>query len=79
MYRGKGCLACGFTGLRGRVALYETMPVTAEIRSLICEGRYGDISEMATRQGMKSLREIGLRKVIEGTTTVEEVLRITSD
>lgn len=79
LYRGKGCLACGFTGWRGRVALYETMPVTAEIRGLISEGRYGDISALATRQGMKSLRETGLGKVIDGTTTVEEVLRITSD
>jgi type IV pilus assembly protein PilB len=78
-YRGKGCPSCNFTGLRGRVALYETMPVSPEIRALIMEGRYGDIQEEAQRQGMKTLREVGFIKVVNGITTIEEVLRVTED
>jgi type IV pilus assembly protein PilB len=78
LYRSRGCLACGFVGLRGRIALYETMPMTREIRAAIVAGQYGEIQALAERQGMKPLRAIGLEKVIDGITTVAEVLRVTS-
>ena len=77
-YRGKGCQSCSFTGMKGRVAIYETMPVSQEIRDLIL--RNADVNEIrgvAQSQGMKTLRQNGLAKVLEGTTTVEEVLRVT--
>jgi type IV pilus assembly protein PilB len=77
-YKGRGCAACNFTGMKGRVAIYEVMPVSQEIRDLILKNApVTDIRVMAQAQGMKSLRQSGLLKVMEGTTTVEEVLRVT--
>jgi type IV pilus assembly protein PilB len=77
-YKGKGCQTCNFTGMKGRVAIYEVMPVTADLRTVILRnGSTSEIREMAQAQGMKTLRQSGLMKVIEGTTTVEEVLRVT--
>ncbi len=77
-YRGKGCQTCNFTGLKGRVAIYEVMPVTQEIRDLVLRNADSqEIRELAQRQGMRTLRQNALRKVIEGTTTLEEVVRVT--
>ncbi len=78
VYKGKGCPTCNFTGMKGRVAIYEVMPVTQEIRDLILRNApASEIREVARQQGMKTLRETGLIKVLEGTTAVEEVLRVT--
>ncbi len=78
LYRGKGCQACSFTGMRGRVAIYEVMPVSQEIRELILRNAStGEIRDVARSQGMRSLRQNGLQKVLDGVTTVEEVLRVT--
>jgi type II secretory ATPase GspE/PulE/Tfp pilus assembly ATPase PilB-like protein len=64
--------------MKGRVAIYEVMPVTEDLRTVILKnGTTSEIREMAQTQGMKTLRQSGLMKVIEGTTTVEEVLRVT--
>ncbi|MFQ5827714.1 MAG: type IV-A pilus assembly ATPase PilB [Candidatus Methylomirabilia bacterium] len=77
-YRGKGCQVCNFTGMKGRIAFYEVMPVTQEIRDLILKSApTAEIGEAARRQGMKTLREAGLTKVLDGITTMEEVLRVT--
>jgi type IV pilus assembly protein PilB len=77
-YRGKGCQQCNFTGMKGRVAIYETMPVNEEVRDLILHGAAAaELGTAAKKQGMKTLRQAGLLKVLEGTTTVEEVLRVT--
>ncbi len=77
-YKGKGCQNCNFTGMKGRVAIYEVMPGSQEIRELILRNApTAEIREVATSQGMKTLRQNALQKVIEGTTTVEEVLRVT--
>ena len=77
-FKGKGCQACNFTGMKGRVALYEVMPITEDLRTVILKGgQTAEIREMAQSQGMKTLRQAGLLKVLEGTTTVEEVLRVT--
>src|SRR5438128_523957 len=76
--RGKGCATCNFTGMKGRVAIYEVMPVTEPLRDMILKNApTADIREQAQKDGMKTLRQAGLMKVIEGTTTVEEVLRVT--
>ena len=78
LYEGRGCVACNQSGLRGRVAMYEVMPITEELRHLILKGASAaDIREMAEGQGMRTLRQAGLAKVIEGTTTMQEVLRVT--
>jgi type IV pilus assembly protein PilB len=79
-YQGKGCRECSFTGMRGRGAIYEVMPVTEEVRELISENaRTSAIRDQARAQGMRTLRESGLAKVVEGRTTVKEILRVTSD
>ena len=78
VYKGKGCDKCSGTGMKGRVALYEVMPITPEVRDMILRSApTAEIRQMAQEQGMKTLRQAGLRKVIEGVTTVEEVLRVT--
>ncbi|MBI4635481.1 MAG: type IV-A pilus assembly ATPase PilB [Candidatus Rokubacteria bacterium] len=77
-YKGKGCQACSFTGMKGRVAIYEVMPVTEELRDLILRNAPTvELREMAQTQGMKTLRQAGLQKVIDGVTTLDEVLRVT--
>jgi type IV pilus assembly protein PilB len=76
--RGKGCERCNFTGMRGRIALYELMPVTEAIRDLIVRGApVQELRATAQAQGMRTLREAGFARVLEGTTTVDEVLRVT--
>ena len=78
LFKGKGCAACSFTGMKGRVAVYEVMPITEELRDLMLRNApTADIREMALSQGMKTLRQNALQKVLEGVTTVEEVLRVT--
>jgi type IV pilus assembly protein PilB len=77
-YKGKGCATCNFTGMKGRVAIYEVMPVTQDIRDLIIRNApAAEIGETAQRQGMKTLRQNALQKVIDGGMTIEEVLRVT--
>jgi type IV pilus assembly protein PilB len=78
LFTGKGCPTCNFTGMKGRVAIYQVMPITPEIRDLILRNASAaEIRDLAQSQGMKTLRQAGLRKVIEGVTTVEEVVRVT--
>jgi type IV pilus assembly protein PilB len=77
-YRGKGCATCNFTGMKGRVAIYEVMPIGETLRDMILKNAAtAELREQAQKDGMKTLRQSGLMKVIEGTTTVEEVLRVT--
>jgi len=80
LYRGKGCRACNFTGMKGRVALYEVMPFTEEIRDLISgQAPISRVREAARQRGVKTLREAGLTKVMEGIVTLEEVVRVTAE
>jgi type IV pilus assembly protein PilB len=77
-YKGKGCQTCNFTGMKGRVAIYEVMPASPEIRDMILRNATtAEINDVARKQGMKTLRQNALQKVVEGVTTVEEVLRVT--
>ncbi len=78
-YRGRGCEKCSGTGYKGRIALYEVMPLGEELKELILEGAsVAELKRAARQAGMKSLRESGLTKIREGVTTVEEVLRVTA-
>ncbi|MBI3031101.1 MAG: type IV-A pilus assembly ATPase PilB [Candidatus Rokubacteria bacterium] len=78
LYKGKGCQACNFTGMKGRTAIYEVMPVSSEIRELILRGSSTtELRDLAQQQGMKTLRQAGLLKTLEGATTAEEILRVT--
>jgi type IV pilus assembly protein PilB len=76
--RGKGCERCNGTGYKGRVGLYEVMEITEELRELILVGASSlELKRKAVDEGMITLRRSGLRKVIEGVTTIEEVARET--
>ena len=76
-YRSVGCSACAQTGYRGRLALAELMPMTEEVERMIIEGgSVDDIHRLAVSQGMVALRQAGIRKAIDGETTLEEVLRV---
>jgi type IV pilus assembly protein PilB len=78
LYKGRGCATCSFTGMKGRVAIYEVMPISPEIRDGIVRGATtAELRETAQRQGMKTLRQAGLQKVLEGVTALDEVLRVT--
>ena len=76
--KGTGCEHCNKTGYKGRVGLYEVMEVSEELRELILVGASGlEIRRKAVDEGMITLRQSGLRKVKEGVTTIEEVVRET--
>ncbi|OGW44726.1 MAG: type II secretion system protein GspE, partial [Nitrospirae bacterium RBG_13_41_22] len=77
-YKGKGCPVCNGSGYRGRIAIYEVMPIGPELREMILEGASADeLKKTAVRMGMKTLRMSGLTKVKEGVTSIEEVMRVT--
>jgi type IV pilus assembly protein PilB len=76
--KGKGCEKCNNTGFKGRVGLYEVMEVTEELRELILVGASSlELRRKAIEEGMLTLRMSGLRKVQEGVTTIDEVVRET--
>jgi type IV pilus assembly protein PilB len=76
--KGVGCDRCNMTGYKGRVGLYEVMEVSEELRELILVGASGlELRRKAVEDGMISLRQSGLRKVKDGVTTIEEVVRET--
>jgi type IV pilus assembly protein PilB len=78
-YRGRGCAECGHTGYRGRVSFHELVLVTEEMRSII--GRNGSMEELgraARKVGYRPLRYDGLKKVLLGLTTIEEIEQNTS-
>jgi type IV pilus assembly protein PilB len=77
LYRAKGCSRCNTTGYKGRLGLYEVMIVSEAIRRLTVERKSADeISRVAAAEGMKSLREDGIDKVLLGMTSVEEIARV---
>jgi len=77
-YTGRGCPMCGNTGFKGRIALYEVMPITEAVRELILMGASAsEVKNQAISEGMKTLRQSGLTKILDGTTSVAEILRTT--
>ena len=77
LQRSKGCNSCYHTGYRGRKAIYEVLCVSAAVRKLIVEGADDDtIKHQAITEGMKTLRENAFKEVLNGTTTLEELLRV---
>jgi len=78
-YEPVGCARCGGSGYKGRIGLYEVMPVTEEIRTLAIERASADrVAAVAVRGGMRRLRDDGLDKVRHGVTSIAEVSRVTS-
>jgi len=78
-YRPVGCSACN-NGYKGRVGIYQVMPITEEIQRIILrDGSAVDIAEQAGREGVRNLRQAGLHKVKLGLTSLEEVLAVTNE
>ena len=76
--QGKGCSVCNGTGYKGRVGIYQVMPVSDNIRDAVYAGKNSDeINEIAISEGVKTLRMAALNKVKEGILTLEECLRTT--
>ena len=78
VYKGKGCSICNNTGYKGRLGLYEVMPMKEEVKELVLSrASNSEIKKEAIRLGMKTLRQSGIVKIKDGVTTIEEVLRST--
>lgn len=79
LYQNKGCDRCGYTGYKGRQGIFEILPINEAVRSGIVAGKdAGHISQTAVASGYRPLAYNGFRKVVEGVTTLSEVLRVTS-
>lgn len=77
MYRPVGCSKCSKTGYRGRLAIHEVMPVSLEIERLaVARASSTEIDQVAVNEGMASLRQDGWLKVLQGQTSIEELLRV---
>ena len=80
LYRGVGCERCNGSGYKGRYAIHELMVIDDDIRKAIVEGKSAtEIKELARKKGMKTLREDGIYKALQGITTLEEVMARTID
>jgi general secretion pathway protein E len=77
LYHPVGCLDCRMTGYRGRVGIYEIMPLSNEIKRLVANGaELAKLREQAMREGMKPLRIAGAKKVAAGLTTIAEIIKV---
>ena len=78
LFRGKGCIKCRGTGYFGRIGIYEVLPVTESLGKIIDqESDIRQIRSVAREEGMVTLRENAIKKLLDGTTTYQEVLRVT--
>ena len=76
--RGQGCIHCRQTGYHGRSGIYEIMPASRKIRKLIvAQTQSPEIVKTARDEGMRTLRESAIQKLVKGDTTVSEVIRVT--
>ncbi|MCB1034569.1 MAG: type II/IV secretion system protein, partial [Acidobacteria bacterium] len=76
---GNGCHECRGTGYLGRTGVFEVLPITEAVKDLVVAGAdTPEINRTAVKEGMRTLRQSALRKLAEGTTTFEEVVRVTS-
>ncbi|MEX5538912.1 type II/IV secretion system protein, partial [Pseudomonas syringae] len=77
LYEPVGCDTCRHTGYKGRVGLYEFMPMSFSLKQLVSDNaKLSDIKEQAKKEGVEPLRIAGARQVLLGTTSIEEVLRV---
>lgn len=77
-YKGKGCDTCRHTGYKGRVGLYEVMLMADKLRDAIMEGMTpAHFKRLAIQEGMESMRQAAIKKVLQGATTVEQTLELT--
>jgi type IV pilus assembly protein PilB len=79
IYRGQGCVNCGNSGYKGRVAIYEVMDFSSSIKEMVLRGEtVMEIKKQAMKEGMRTLRISALSKAAEGKTTLEEAISLTS-
>lgn len=78
-FHGKGCDACNGTGLKGRVAVYEVVPVTEKVRDIMTEKKGSEelITKERDAMGLLTLKQDGILKILKGMTTIEEIERVT--
>ncbi len=80
VFKGKGCKNCNNTGYKGRVAIYEVLNFSQNLKEMVLKGETNnEIKKQAIKEGMRTLRMTGLAKVIEGLTTLEEALSMTME
>lgn len=80
LYKGKGCQECGNLGYQGRVGIFEVLPVSEKVMKLILErASAAEIEKQAVLEGMITMKQDGYLKVLDGLTTIEEVLRVAQD
>ncbi|MBU0485837.1 MAG: Flp pilus assembly complex ATPase component TadA [Proteobacteria bacterium] len=80
IYRSPGCNKCDATGFKGRIAIYEILPISKEIEELIMtRASSHELYRQAISEGMVSLRQAGLEKVLAGMTSLDEILRVTME
>jgi general secretion pathway protein E len=80
LYRARGCPHCGQTGYRGRSCIVEVLPVSNAIRQAVLKSADSSaLQRIAAAEGMQSMRTHGLKKALAGSTTIEEVLRVTRE
>jgi general secretion pathway protein E len=78
VWTGRGCEACSGTGYKGRIGIFEVLPISGPVRELIMKRATSkELKDKATELGMRTLREDGIEKVKRGITTIDEVLRVT--
>ena len=78
LYKAKGCAECRNTGYKGRLAIFEMIPMARDLRKLLFDNANEDeIRQTSLNNGMTTLREAGIARVLDGTTSIEEVLRST--
>ena len=80
LYRGRGCNECGGSGYKGRVGIYEVLPVTEKIGQLILSHPdSSSIEKEAVLEGMITMMQDGYMKVLKGVSSIEEVLRVAKE
>lgn len=79
-YKGKGCAECGDSGYLGRVGIFETLPISEKVGSLVLQrADSGTIEKEAVEEGMITMKQDGYLKVLQGVTSIEEVLRVAQE
>ena len=80
LYHGTGCIHCGNTGFRGRLAVHEVMPMSPALRELVVRrASTSDLTQQAIAEGMQTIQQDGMSKVLDGRTSLKEMLRVTYD
>jgi type II secretory ATPase GspE/PulE/Tfp pilus assembly ATPase PilB-like protein len=80
IYKGEGCEKCGHTGYAGRFGIFEVMPVTMEIQDFILgKAAVHKIYEAAAKLGMITMKQDGIIKLLRGETTMDEIIRVTTE